>query len=101
LGRERETTDNVLFAIIPSPLPFKDCKVIGEGEGNHGQQGFLEHILDVLHIHWFLRYLINTLSCTFENRLLKQLKTFSKCIKLPRLFSEFYFARNFFLHLRA
>jgi hypothetical protein len=35
LGRERETTDNVLFAIIPSPLPFKDCTVIGEGEGNH------------------------------------------------------------------
>jgi hypothetical protein len=35
IGRERETTDNVSFAIIPSPLPFKDCKVIGEGEGNH------------------------------------------------------------------
>ncbi len=35
MGRERETTDNVVFAIIPSPLPFKDCKVIGEGEGNH------------------------------------------------------------------
>jgi len=88
LGRERETTDNVLFAIIPSPLPFKDCKVIGEGEGNHGQQGFLEHILDVLHIYWFLRYLINTLSCTFENRLLKQLKTFSKCIKLIKAYNK-------------
>ena len=49
-------------------------------------QGFLENIVDVLHLHWFLRYLINTLSCTFENRLLKQLKTFCKCIKLPRHF---------------
>ena len=63
--------------------------------------GLQEHILDVLHLHLFLRYLINTLSCTFENRLLKQLKTSSKCIKLPGLFIEFYFARNLFLYLRA
>ena len=35
-------------------------------------QGFLEHISHLMHLHWFLRYLIRTLSRTFENRLVEQ-----------------------------
>jgi len=38
-------------------------------------EGFLEHILDVFYLHWFLRYLIKSLSHTFENRIVKLVKT--------------------------
>ena len=59
-------------------------------------QGVLEHVSDFLYLKRFRRYLIETLSGTFENRLFKLLKTWSKCIKLPGLFGWLNFARNLF-----
>jgi hypothetical protein len=48
LQRLKEGNHKQRFILYPSlPFPYNDCKVIGEGEGNHGERFIFSKILEM------------------------------------------------------